>query len=68
MLCLLFWILANHNTELLSALHMTERGLDIALITANTFIEVMAAIAIFTKLYHYPETEDHHAWLLSWIG
>ena len=68
MICLLFWIVANHNTEILGALNMTERGLDISLITANTFIEVMGAIAIFTKLYHHPETEDHHAWLLSWLG
>jgi hypothetical protein len=49
-------------------LHITEREVDIALITANTFIEMMGAVAIFTKLYHYPETEDAQAWLLSWVG
>lgn len=68
MVFLLFWIIAKHDPELLTTLHMTERWLDISLITANTLIEVMGAIAIFTKLYHHPETEDAHAWLLSWIG
>jgi hypothetical protein len=68
MVVLLFWIVARHDSALMSALHLTERGLDIALITANTLIECMGAIAIFTKLYHHPETEDHHAWLLSWLG
>ena len=68
MLCLLFWIVASHNPSLLEVLHITEREVDIALITANTFIEMMGAVAIFTKLYHYPETEDAQAWLLSWVG
>jgi hypothetical protein len=66
MIVLLFWIIAKHDPSLMSALSLTDRWLDIALITANTFIECMGAVAIFTKLYHHPETEDHHAWLLSW--
>jgi hypothetical protein len=68
MVVLLFWIVARHDPVLMSTLHLTERSLDIALITANTLIECMGAMAIFTKLYHHPETEDHHAWLLSWLG
>jgi hypothetical protein len=68
MLFLMFWAFAKHSPEFMRLFHMTDRGLDISLITANTMIEVMGAIAIFTKLYHYPETEDHHAWLLSWLG
>lgn len=68
MLCLLFWVIASHSPSLLETLRITEREIDIALITANTFIEMMGAVAIFTKLYHHPETEDSQAWLLSWIG
>lgn len=68
MLFLLFWAFAKHSPEFMKLFHMTERGLDISLITANTMIEVMGAIAIFTKLYYHPETEDSLAWLLSWLG
>ena len=41
MVFLLFWIVARHSPDLLATLHMTERGVSIALLTANTFIEVM---------------------------
>lgn len=68
MMFLIFWIVAKHDPIVLEMFHLTDRWLDISLITANTFIEVMGAIAIFTKLYHHPETEDAHAWLLSWLG
>ena len=68
MIFLLFWIIAKHDPDLITALHMTERGLDISLMTANTLIEIMGAVVIFTKLYYYPETEDSYAWLLSWLG
>jgi hypothetical protein len=68
MIILLFWMVARHDTTLMEMLGMTQSGLDITLISANTLIECMGAVAIFTKLYHHPETEDHHAWLLSWLG
>ncbi len=28
----------------------------------------MGALAIFTKLYRYPETEDAPSWLLGWLA
>lgn len=68
MLFLFFWAFAKHNPEFMRVYHLTDRWLDISLMTANTMIEVMWAIAIFTKLYHHPETEDSNAWLLAWLG
>jgi hypothetical protein len=65
MLSLVFWIIARHSPDLISSLHMTDRGLAIFLLTTNTFIDAMGATAIFTKLYKHPETEDKIAWFLG---
>ncbi len=65
---LIFWVVAHHNRELLTATHFTERWLAIFVLTTNTFIEIMGALAIFTKLYRYPETEDATSWLLWWLA
>ena len=68
MLTLIFWAVASHSADLLTALHFTERGLAISVLTANTLIEIMGALAIFTKLYKRPETEDSISWLLGWLA
>ncbi len=68
MLSLMFWIVARHNPELALSLDMTDRGLAIFLLTTNTFIDAMGAIAIFTKLYKHPETEDRLAWFLGGLS
>ena len=70
MLSLVFWAIASHSGDLLTALHLSERGLAILVLTTNTLIDSMWALAIFTKLYKYPETEDSIAWFLgglSWL-
>lgn len=68
MLSLIFWAIASHSGELLKTLHFTERWLAISVLTANTLIEIMWALAIFTKLYKHPETEDSLSWLLGWLA
>lgn len=68
MISLIFWAIATHSDGLLKMLHFTERWVAIFVLTTNTFIEIMWAIAIFTKLYQHPETEDQIAWLLWWIA
>jgi hypothetical protein len=68
MLSLMFWIIAQHSPILISALDMTERGLAVFLLTTNTLIDAMGAVAIFTKLYKHPGTEDKLAWLLGGLS
>lgn len=68
MISLIFWAIASHSIELLTALHFTERWVAVFVLTTNTLIEVMGALAIFTKLYKYPETEDATSWLLWWLA
>ncbi len=68
MVSLIFWAIASHSGDLLTAIHFTERSLAIAVLTANTLIEIMWALAIFTKLYKHPETEDSLSWLLGWLA
>lgn len=68
MVSLIFWAIASHSPNLMAFLGFTERGVAISVLTANTFIEIMGALAIFTKLYRYPETEDSLSWLLGWLA
>jgi hypothetical protein len=68
MLSLMFWVIARHSPELALSIGMTDRGLAIFLLTTNTLIDAMGAIAIFTKLYKHPGTEDRLAWLLGGLS
>jgi len=65
---LIFWIVGQFYPEIPNALGISERGLSLILISTNVFIEIMGALAIFTKLYYHPWSEDVHAWLLAWLG
>ncbi len=67
-LCLFFWIIITNRPHYLEVLHLTEHDADIILLTVNTFIETMWAVAIFTKLYHHPGTEDKISWFLGWLS
>ena len=68
MISLIFWAIASHSPSLLTALHFTDKGVAIFVLTTNTLIEIMWALAIFTKLYRHPETEDTISWLLGWLA
>lgn len=68
LLCLLFWIIITNRPDYLIILDLTEHDADIMLLTVNTCIETMWALAIFTKLYHHPWTEDSTSWLLGWVS
>jgi hypothetical protein len=68
MVSLIFWAIASHSPNLMEYFDFTERGVAIFVLTANTLIEIMGALAIFTKLYRYPETEDSLSWLLGWLA
>ena len=68
MISLIFWVIGTHSPELMKALDLSERGLAIFVLTTNTIIEIMWALAIFTKLYNHPETEDSISWGLGWLA
>lgn len=68
MISLIFWVIGTHSPELMKALDFSEHGLAIFVLSTNTIIEIMGALAIFTKLYNYPETEDAISWGLGWLA
>jgi hypothetical protein len=68
MVSLIMWVIWTHNPELMKFLELTDEGLAVLVLTTNTLIEIMWALAIFTKLYHYPETEDAISWWLGWLA
>lgn len=68
MISLIFWVIGTHSPELMKALDFSERWLAIFVLTTNTLIEIMGALAIFTKLYNHPETEDAISWWLGWLA
>lgn len=68
MISLILWVIGTHSPSLMTALDFSERGLAIFVLTTNTLIEIMWALAIFTKLYNHPETEDSISWGLWWLA
>lgn len=68
LICFMLWIFVRYNPAYLDMIHFSRHDADIILLTVNTFIEVMGAIAIFIKLYHHPGTEDSASWLLGWVS
>lgn len=68
MISLIFWVIATHSPEFMTFMSFSDRGLAIFVLTTNTLIEIMWALAIFTKLYNHPETEDTLSWWLGWLA
>ncbi len=68
MLSLIFWIMFTHAKDLVGATHIAPETISVIVLTTNTLIDLMGAVAIFTKLYLQPETEDRLAWFLALIS
>lgn len=68
MVSLIFWVIGTHSPDLMKFMDFSDRGLAIFVLTTNTLIEIMWAMAIFTKLYNHPETEDGISWWLGWLA
>jgi hypothetical protein len=65
---LMIWAVLVHSPEIASMTGISEKWVSITVLAINTFIDLMWAVAIFTKLYQQPETEDRLAWLLATIS
>ncbi len=68
LLSLILWAVFAHSPEIAKAYHMDEYSVTVTVLVTNTLIDLMWAIAIFTKLYKEPETEDSLAWFIAFIS
>jgi len=69
MLSLLVWIFLIHSPDLLTGSYFINAYIvSLGVLIINTFIDMMWAVSIFTKLYKHPETEDSMAWFLAFLS
>lgn len=68
MLSLLAWMILTHSPDVFSGHHFNALKISLIVLIINTFIDMMWAVSIFTKLYKHPETEDSMAWFLAFVS
>jgi len=68
MVSLISWIVLFNNPDILLWYHFDILMISLIVLLINTFIDMMWAVSIFTKLYKHPETEDSMAWFLAFLS
>lgn len=68
MLSLIAWMILTHSPDVFSGHHFNALKVTLIVLIINTFIDMMWAVSIFTKLYKHPETEDSMAWFLAFLS
>lgn len=65
---LIWWIILFNFPDVLKGYHIDIIMISLLVLIINTFIDMMWAVSIFTKLYKHPETEDSMAWFLAFLS
>lgn len=68
MISLIVWIILVNFPDVLRWHHFDALMISLIVLIINTFIDMMWAVSIFTKLYKHPETEDSMAWFLAFLS
>lgn len=68
MISLLWWLILTHSPDIFVGHHFDALKIALIVLIINTFIDMMWAVSIFTKLYKHPETEDSIAWFLAFLS
>jgi hypothetical protein len=68
MLSLIWWIVLVNFPDIFYGHHIDALVVALVVLMINTFIDMMWAVSIFTKLYKHPETEDSIAWFLAFLS
>lgn len=68
MISLVGWMVLTHSPDVFVGHHFDALKIALIVLIINTFIDMMWAVSIFTKLYKHPETEDSMAWFLAFLS
>jgi hypothetical protein len=65
---LIVWAVFSHFPSVIGEFELDPLRIALIVLFTNTFIDLMGATSIFTKLYKEPETEDKWAWFLAMLS